>query len=132
MTQTIAAFDNGMKARIGFFKDIGHALYAFGDDTILVKPAYYGQPDRYDVALNLGRPGDTSGYRLTGLHIGDWFLTGTVLCTGLDFTLVPHPHTPKANPLADITDPDARQDAASFLAQIAGHFHGTLASATKW
>lgn len=130
--QTTVTFDNGSTARIGYFKDIGAALYTFGDDTILVKPAYYGMPDRYDVALNLGRPGDTSGYRLTGLHIGDWLLTGTVLATGYDFTPVPHPHTPTVNPLADITDPAARQDAADHLAQIAQHFHSTLAPATRW
>ncbi|WP_435058456.1 hypothetical protein [Streptomyces sp. bgisy060] len=130
--RTHVTFDNGDTATIGYFKDIGHALYTFGDDKILVKPAYYGQPDRYDVALNLGRPGDTSGYRLTGLHIGDWFLTGTVLCTGYDFTPVPHPHTPGVNPLADITDQAARRDAADHLSQIAQHFHSTLAPATKW
>lgn len=129
---TSVAFDNGTTARIGFFKDIGHALYTFDSDTILVKPAYYGQPHRYDVALNLGRPGDTSGYQLTGLHIGDWFLTGTVLCSGLDFTPGPHPHTPRANPLADITDPAARQAAANHLSQIADHFHSTLAPAARW
>ncbi|MFZ3475292.1 hypothetical protein ACODT3_42700 [Streptomyces sp. 4.24] len=132
MTQTLAAFDNGMTARIGFFKDTGQALYTFDDDTILVKPAYYGQPDRHAVSISLGRPGDTSGYRLTGLHIGDWLLTGTVICTGYDFTPGPHPHTPTVNPLADITDPAARKDAADHLAQIASHFHSTLATATKW
>ncbi len=30
-----------------------------------VKPAYYGQSDRYAVTISLGRPGDTSGYGLT-------------------------------------------------------------------
>ncbi|WP_282798314.1 hypothetical protein [Streptomyces sp. CC224B] len=130
--QTTVTFDNGTTARIGHFKDTGHALYTFGNDRILVRPAYYGQPGRYDVALSLGRPGDTSGYRLTGLHIGDWLLTGTVLATGHDFTPVPHPHTPNVNPLADITDPAARQNAADHLAQIAQHFHTTFAPATRW
>src|SRR5579884_949327 len=132
MKLTNTTFDNGTTAQIAFFSDVGHALYSLGDDTICVKPAYYGQPDRYAVTISLGRPGDTSGYRLTGLHVGDWLLTGAVMCTGYDFTPGPHPHSPTRNPLADITDPAVRQDAADHLAQIADHFHGILAPAIKW
>lgn len=125
--QTLAAFDNGTTARIGYLKDLGHALYRIGDDTIHVMPTYFGQPDRHAVTISLGRPGDTSGYRLTGLHVGDYFLTGTVMLTGLDFAPHPHPHSPRNFPLADITDPDARADAAYYLSQIATHFHTTFA-----
>ncbi|MFG3157302.1 hypothetical protein ACGF7W_35290 [Streptomyces sp. NPDC048219] len=125
--QTFATFDDGTTARIGYFKDLGHALYSIDTDTIHVMPAYFGQPDRHAVTISLGRPGDTSGYRLTGLHVGDYFLTGTLMLTGPDFTPHPHPHSPRKFPLADITDPDARADAASRLSQIATHFHTTFA-----
>ncbi|MEV5454250.1 hypothetical protein [Streptomyces sp. NPDC052535] len=125
--QTLATFDDGTTARIGYFKDLGHALYRIGDDTIHVMPAYFGQPDRYAVTISLGRPGDTSGYRLTGLHLGDYFLTGTVMLTGLDFAPHPHPHSPQRFPLTDIADPDARANAADYLSQIATHFHSTFA-----
>ncbi|TQE33175.1 hypothetical protein [Streptomyces ipomoeae] len=124
--QTIAQFDNGDHATIHHLKDLGHALYNFGDlGKIYVMPAYFGQPDRLAVTISLGRPGDTSGWKLTGLHIGDWFLTGTVMCTGADFTPQPHVHSPNRYPLDDIDDPAARADAAAHLAQIAQHFHTT-------
>ncbi|KPC81821.1 hypothetical protein ADL27_47590, partial [Streptomyces sp. NRRL F-6602] len=61
-----------------------------------------------------------------------WFLTGTVMCTGYDFTPRTHPHAKGVNPLDDITDPDARQDAADHLSQIAYHFHTTIAPGIKW
>ncbi|MER5302252.1 hypothetical protein ABT039_22715 [Streptomyces lasiicapitis] len=125
--RTTATFDDGTTAHISYFKDLGHALYTIGDDTIHVMPAYLGQPDRYAVTIGLGRPGDTSGYRLTGLHLGDWLLTGSVMCTGPDLTPHSHPHTPDKFPLADIGDDAVRQDAADYLSQIAGHFHATFA-----
>ncbi|MDX3165900.1 hypothetical protein PV516_19120 [Streptomyces scabiei] len=125
--QTTATFDDGTTARISYFKDLGHALYTIGDDTIHVMPTYLGQPDRQAVTISLGRPGDTSGYRLTGLNIGDYLLTGTVMCTGDGLTPHPHPHSPKQFPLDDITDADARQDAADYLSDIANHFYDTLA-----
>ncbi|MFF4409867.1 hypothetical protein [Streptomyces sp. NPDC001404] len=129
--QTNVTFDDGTTARIGFFKDLNQALYDFGDlGTVHVQPAYFGQPDRHAVTISLGTPGSQSGWNLTGLDIGDWHLTGTVLCTGLDFRPHPHPHTPANFPLASITDPDARQDAADHLAQIAAHFFNTLAPAS--
>ncbi|GAA1111940.1 hypothetical protein [Streptomyces javensis] len=130
--RTHVTFDNGSTARTIYWKDVSTALYRFGDDTIAVKPGYFGMPDRLAVTISLGRPGDTSGYRLTGLHIGDWFLTGTVMCTGYDFTPHPHPHTPTKFPLADITDPAARRDAADHLSGIANHFHSTFAPTSKW
>jgi hypothetical protein len=126
--QTIAQFDTGDQATIAYFKDLGHALYDFGDQgTIHVMPAYFGQPDRLAVTISLGRPGDTSGYRLTGLHVGDWLLTGSVMCTGADFTPYPHPHSPTKFPLDAVDDTAARADAADLLSQIAQHFHGTYA-----
>ncbi|MFI8909128.1 hypothetical protein CLM85_12825 [Streptomyces albidoflavus] len=132
MPQTFVRFDDGSTAQVTAFLDVGHTLYGFGQDLILVKPAYYGQPDRHAVTISLGRPGDKSGYGLTGLHIGDWFLTGTVMCTGYDFTPRTHPHAKGVNPLDDITDPDARQAAADHLSQIASHFHTTIAPGIKW
>lgn len=126
--QTNVTFDNGTTARISLFKDLGHALYDFGDQgKIHVQPGYFGQSDRYAVTISLGRPGDKSGWNLTGLDIGDWNLTGTVMCTGYDFTPHPHPHTPTRFPLADIDNADDRQQAADLLSQIASHFHGTFA-----
>ncbi|WP_333745591.1 hypothetical protein [Streptomyces sp. IBSBF 2950] len=125
--QTHATFDDGTTARISYFKDLGHALYKIGDDTIHVMPAYFGQPDRLAVTISLGKPGDTSGYRLTGLHIGDWLLTGTTMCTGDGLTPHPHPHSPQKFPLNDIDDQSARQDAADYLSQIASHFYDTFA-----
>ncbi|MEJ8654729.1 hypothetical protein WKI65_43525 [Streptomyces sp. MS1.AVA.3] len=125
---TTVTFDNGDTARISYFKDIGHALYDFGDlGKIAVQPGYFGQPDRHAVTISLGRPGDTSGYGLTGLDVGDWNLTGTVMCTGYDLTPHPHPHTPTNFPLAHIDNPADRQAVADHLSQIAQHFHGTLA-----
>lgn len=128
--KTSVTFDNGTTARFAFYRDTSHALYAFGGDSIHVQP-FLGQPDRLAVTISLGRPGNTSGYRLTGLHLGDRLLTGTVMCTGHDFTPRPHPHTPAKFPLADITDPAARQAAADHLAQIAYHFHSTLAPTSR-
>ncbi|MEV6462981.1 hypothetical protein [Streptomyces albidoflavus] len=132
MPQTLVRFDDGTTAQVTAYLDIGNALYSFDQDLILAKPAYYGQPDRRAVTISLGRPGDTSGYGLTGLHIGDWFLTGTVMCTGDDFTPRTHPHARGVNPLDDIADPAARQDAADHLSQIAYHFHTTIAPGIKW
>ncbi|MFJ1837907.1 hypothetical protein ACIOJ9_29060 [Streptomyces sp. NPDC088175] len=126
--RTTAHFDNGDTAIISHFKDLGQALYNFGNQgKIHVQPGFFGQSDRLAVTISLGRPGDTSGYGLTGLTIGDWLLTGTVMATGGDFTPHPHPHTPTKFPLADIDDPTARQAAADHLAQIAQHFHSTFA-----
>lgn len=126
--QTNVTFDNGDTARISYFKDLGNALYDFGDQgKIHVQPGFFGQPDRLAVTISLGRPGDTSGYGLTGLTIGDWLLTGTVMATGDGFTPHPHPHAPQNFPLAAIDDPAARQNAADRIAQIAQHFHSTFA-----
>ncbi|MCF1592482.1 hypothetical protein [Streptomyces muensis] len=124
---TSVTFADGTTARISYFKDLGHALYTFDDDTIHVMPGYFGQPDRLAVTISLGRPGDISGYRLTGLHVGDYLLTGTVMCTGDGLTPHPHPHSPDKFPLKDITDADSRQDAADYLSDIASHFYNTFA-----
>ncbi|MFD6783826.1 hypothetical protein G3M53_07515 [Streptomyces sp. SID7982] len=127
MPQTLARFDNGTTARISTFLDTGHALYAFDDGKILVTPAHYGQPDRHAVTITLGRPGDRSGYGLTGLRFGDWLLTGTLTCVGHGFTPKAHTSTPDKNPLDDVSNPDARQAAADHLSQIASHFFDLIA-----
>ncbi|MEU3704763.1 hypothetical protein AB0E82_21045 [Streptomyces anulatus] len=55
--QTNVTFDNGDTARISYFKDLGNALYDFGDQgKIHVQPGFFGQPDRLAVAISLGRP----------------------------------------------------------------------------
>ncbi|MFD6540630.1 hypothetical protein [Streptomyces goshikiensis] len=55
-----------------------------------------------------------------------------MIYTGYGFTPGPAPAHPDRAPAADITGPDARKGAADLLAQIAAHFHSTLAPATKW
>ena len=120
---TTVTFDDGSTADDG-----SGTIYDFGDKgKIHVQHGYFGQPDRLAVTISIGRPGDQSGYRLTGLHVGDWHLTGTVMCTGWDFTPHPHPHSPNKNPLDAIDDMDTRTQAADLLSQIASHFYASNA-----
>jgi hypothetical protein len=124
---TTVTFDDGSTANVHQMHDSG-AIYDFGDKgKIHAQHGYFRQPDRLAVTISLGRPGDQSGYGLTGLHVGDWYLTGTVMCTGLGFTPNPHPHSPKKNPLDAIDDADALAQAALLLSQIAQHFHAFAA-----
>ncbi|PJE97114.1 hypothetical protein CUT44_14120 [Streptomyces carminius] len=108
-----------------FHRFEGGALYKFtdADETIHVQPTYLGQPEREAVTISLGSPTDRSGYRLTGLSVGDYLLTGVVMCAGPGLTPCPHPQAPTDYPLPDIQDEATRADAADLLCEIAQHFY---------
>jgi hypothetical protein len=126
VTTATVTLDNGDTATVTRWRDTGHAMYDLGPDVgkVLAQHGYYGQPDRPAVTLSLGRPGQTSGYRLAGIQFGGWLLTGTAWCTGEDLLPQPHPHSPGAFPLDGMEhDPLSRDFAAELLTAIARHFY---------
>lgn len=127
MSVTTVTFDSGDTATVGHLgKDFG-ALYDFGHlGKIHAKSAYLGQPDRRAVCISLGKPGDKSGYSLTGLHVDDYLMTGAVMCSGYDMTPHPHPHSPGQYPLDSIDDPAVRTLAADLLSDIARHYYSSV------
>jgi len=103
------------------------AIYDFGAlGKVHAQSAYFGQPDRADVTISLGSPGDKSGYGLTGLHVGDCHLTGIAMCTGDGMSAQAHPHYPDRFPLPDIHDADTRADSGDLLSGIAQHYYDVV------
>ncbi|MFD9948770.1 hypothetical protein ACFWYW_47040 [Nonomuraea sp. NPDC059023] len=125
MTQTLVRFDPIHQANLHFIGtgDGRHALYNFGSrGKIFVQPGYFGMRNRLAVAISLGRPGDQSGYNLTGLLVNDRLLTGAVMCIGPDLVPVRHPQYPGPYPLADL-DAATLTAATSLLSAIAQNFY---------
>ncbi|MGW0485817.1 hypothetical protein [Nonomuraea sp. NPDC003214] len=128
MAITTVRFTATHAATFHLYAATHHASYRFGDQgKIHVQPAYFGMPDRLAVTISLGRPGDTSGYGLTGLRVGGKLLTGVVMCTGLDLRPGPHFQHRDQYPLgADDLDDATRTAAADLLADVAQHFHDII------
>ena len=126
MPVTTVSFSDNLTATVFKMQGAG-TIYNFGDaGRIHVQPGYFGQPDRPAVTISLGRAGgDASGYKLSGLLVGDLLLTGSVWCSGDALAPGPHPTGPGSFALDGI-DGAARSDAADLLATIAQHYHHSI------